>query len=99
MANQPRTNDDTPRDRADEHTPKREGDVLGLSDADPAVEIPRATEDRGGNPTGIEVGSAATGGGELTRSKGATGIDMGAGGTGTDIDPSGTRPSRSESVE
>jgi hypothetical protein len=30
--------------------PERQGDVLGLSDASPAVEIPRATDDRSGNP-------------------------------------------------
>jgi hypothetical protein len=39
--------------------PERQGDVLGLSDASPAVEIPRATDDRSGNPAGIEVRSAS----------------------------------------
>ena len=78
-------------DTADEHTTKREGDVLGISDADPAVEIPRATDDRGGNPAGIEVGTGAgTGLGALPRTAGATGADMGSGGTGTDVEPART---------
>jgi hypothetical protein len=75
-----------------EKAPEREGDVLGLSDASPAVEIPRATEDRGGNPAGIEVRSPTTGTSELKQSKGATGIDMGSAGSGTDLDPDERRP-------
>ena len=67
--------------------PARHGDIIGVTDADPNVEIPRATEDRGGNPTGIEVREHASGIGELKRTKGATGIDMGAGGTGTGVKP------------
>ncbi len=85
------------RDRADEHTPARQGDILGISDADPAVEIPRATPDRGGNPAGIEIGPAASPMGGLRRTKGATGIDMGAGGTGTGIEP--PRTSRPDPTE
>lgn len=81
-------------DPADERTRKHEGDILGISDADPAVEIPRATEDRGGNPAGIEVGTSGATMGALRRTSGATGIDMGGGGTGTDIEP--TRPRRSD---
>lgn len=85
------------RDRADERIPKRQGDVLGISDADPAVEIPRATPDRGGNPAGIEIGPAASPMGGLRRTKGATGMDMGAGGSGTDVEPARTtRPDPTE---
>jgi hypothetical protein len=68
---------------------KHSGDVLGLGDASPAVEIPRATQDRGGHPKGIEVRRPSrehTGTNDLEQSKGATGIDMGAGGSGTDIE-------------
>jgi hypothetical protein len=75
------------RDTAHEQAPRHEGDILGLSDADPAVEIPRATDDRGGNPEGIEVGPASDPMGGLRRTKGATGIDMGAGGQGTGVEP------------
>ena len=87
----------TNADRADEKTPARQGDILGISDADPAVEIPRATTDRGGNPAGIEIGPASSPMGGLRRSKGATGIDMGSGGTGTDVEPS--RSSRTDPTE
>jgi hypothetical protein len=72
--------------------PERQGDVLGLSDASPAVEIPRATDDRSGNPAGIEVRSPATGTGDLKQTKGATGIQMGAAGSGTDIQPEDLAP-------
>jgi hypothetical protein len=79
-------------DRDPDEKPAREGDVLGISDADPDVEIPRATQDRGGNPAGIEVGERATGIGDVRRSSGATGIDMGAGGEGTHITSRPKRP-------
>lgn len=62
--------------------PEREGDILGLSDASPAVEIPRATEDRGGNPAGIEVRVPTTGTSELRQTDGVTGI----------LDPNQDRP-------
>ena len=73
-------------------TPDRQGDILGLSDVTPDVEIPRATEDRGGHPAGIEVRSPTTGTSELKRGKGATGIQMGAAGSGTDLDQDQPRP-------
>jgi hypothetical protein len=72
--------------------PERQGDVLGLSDASPAVEIPRATDDRSGNPAGIEVRSPATGTGDLKQTAGATGVQMGAAGSGTDLEPDDLRP-------
>jgi hypothetical protein len=71
---------------------ERQGDVLGLSDASPAVEIPRATDDRSGNPAGIEVRSPATGTGDLKQTTGATGVQMGAAGSGTDVEPDDLRP-------
>jgi hypothetical protein len=86
------------RVRADEEEaaeagePARKGDVLGLSDASPDVEIPQASRDHGGHPAGIEVRTPTTGTAELKRSKGATGIDMGAAGSGTDLDPDEIRP-------
>jgi hypothetical protein len=60
----------------------------------PDVEIPQASRDHGGHPAGIEVREATTGTADLKRSKGATGIDMGAAGTGTDLDPDEIRPPR-----
>ena len=56
------------------------------------MEIPRATDDRSGNPAGIEVRSPATGTGDLKQTKGATGIQMGADGSGTDIQPDDLGP-------
>jgi|EndMetStandDraft_4_1072995.scaffolds.fasta_scaffold31617_3 hypothetical protein len=72
--------------------PERLGDVLGLSDASPAVEIPRATDDRGGNPEGIEVRQPATGTGELRRTSGATGVLLGGAGSGPTREPDEKRP-------
>jgi hypothetical protein len=76
--------------------PERLGDVLGLSDASPAVEIPRATEDRGGNPAGIEVREHATGTGDLARTAGATGALLGGSGSGTTRVPDEKRPAQRE---
>ena len=72
--------------------PERQGDVLGLSDASPAVEIPRATDDRGGNPAGIEVRRPTTGTADLEQTKGATGMQMGAAGSGADAQLDDLRP-------
>lgn len=69
-----------------DNKPSRTGDVLGISDAPTDVEIPRATDDRGGHPEGIEVRGERPrhwGTEDIPPSSGATGIDMGAGGTGT----------------
>jgi hypothetical protein len=79
--------------------PERLGDVLGLSDASPAVESPRATDDRGGNPAGIDVREPATGFGDLTRGKGATGALLGGGESGTDLKPEPKRPSQRDTDE
>ena len=86
-------------DHAETTRPAREGDILGLSDAPPDVEIPRATTDRGGNPQGIEVGQPATGFGDVRRSSGATGIDMGHGGQGTQVSSRPSRPAANPDEE
>lgn len=72
--------------------PERQGDVLGLSDASPDVEIPRATDDRGGHPEGIEVRIPTTGTSELGHTKGATGVQMGSAGSAADLDPDDLKP-------
>lgn len=66
---------------------KMGGDILGLSDTPASTTIPQATTDHGGHPKGIEIGEYRrhSGADELTPSKGATGIDMGGAGSGTDI--------------
>jgi hypothetical protein len=77
----------------DRKSMKRKGDVLGISDAPPDVAIPRATDDRGGHPEGIEVRPERKrhwGNEDIQPSSGATGIDMGAGGTGTGRQDVGT---------
>ena len=75
-----------------DYKPTREGDILGLSDTPHDVEIPRATTDRSGNPQGIDVRVPATGIGHLRRGPGATGIDMGHGGEGTQVTSERRRP-------
>ncbi len=69
------------------------GDILGLSDDRSAVKLPHPPSD-GSVPQGIDVVEERPrhwGADELTRSDGASGMDMGAGGEGTDIAPSGPR--------
>ena len=67
-------------DDKDENEPTRQGDVLGLSDT--TASIPQATNRKGGNPRGIEVGESDDDAGDLKQSPGATSIDMGAAGKG-----------------
>ncbi len=50
---------------AADETPARQGDILGLSDVTPDVEIPQASRDHGGHPAGIEVRQPTTGTAEL----------------------------------
>ena len=83
--------ENTKRSRSDEDEPRREGEVLGLggsvvpkSPADPVTEfdeesIARRRERATGSPD--ETGTT-----DMPRSPGATGIDMGSGGSGTDIE-------------
>jgi hypothetical protein len=90
-----RTEPEAPREdarKADE--PSRFGDVLGISDTPAEVDIPQATDDHGGNPAGIELGPAARR--NLPRGKGATGIQMGDAGSGTDIEPARPRSTTSD---
>jgi hypothetical protein len=64
------------------------GDVLGLTDDKSGVKLPHPPSD-GSTPSGIEFekNTRHWGADELNRSKGATGIDMGGGGQGTDVAP------------
>jgi hypothetical protein len=73
---------------------KQFGDVLGISDTPASTHIPQATTDHGGHPRGIEVRNYRrhTGADELQQSSGATGVDMGAGGSGTDVEIEGATP-------
>jgi hypothetical protein len=66
--------------------PKHEGDVLGISDADPGVTLPFKGSRRGRTPQGIDVGAPATGIGDVRQGTGATGVDLG-GSEGIDIHP------------
>ena len=67
--------------------PAREGDVLGISDARPNVGEPLRAKPGRRRPAGIEVGDRATGIGDVPRRDGASGVDMGGGGEGTDVRP------------
>jgi hypothetical protein len=74
-----------------ESKPKREGDVLGLSDANPAVPLPGPPVERGTPSRSREADPDPTRHNSLPRTSGATGIDMGAGGTGTSVEPASSR--------
>jgi hypothetical protein len=77
--------------------PNREGDVLGVSDADPSVTIPKPANRGSGHATGLDVRQPTTGFADLKPGRGATGIDMGAAGEGTDIASHSKRPAVVES--
>lgn len=72
---------------------KQSGDVLGISDTPASTQIPQAARDRGGHPEGIEIGEQKRHWGAEAHqpSSGVEGVDMGAGGGGTDIEPSTRR--------
>jgi hypothetical protein len=74
------------------------GDVLGLTDDKTGMKLPHPPSD-GSGASGIELekNTRHWGADELNRSKGATGVDMGGGGEGTDIAPS--RSTRRETEE
>jgi hypothetical protein len=76
---------DRKEDDRREDTPEREGDVLGISDAKPGVGEPRHAAPGRRRPSGIEVRDHATGIGDVPRSDGASGVDMGGGGEGTHV--------------
>lgn len=104
MANNKRTHPERPehdrRDPDDRDTrPEREGDVLGISDSPPEAEIPQAARNRGGHAQGIDVRGHASGIGDLRQSSGATGIDMGHAGKGTDITSHPRRPAASTDAD
>jgi hypothetical protein len=70
--------------------PKRQGDILGLGGSvvpksadDPATEY---DEESIARRRARGAGDELAGGSDLPRASGATGIDMGSGGTGTDIE-------------
>jgi hypothetical protein len=75
-----------------EQTPPREGDVIGISDANAKKGTPAHVKPGGGHPAGIDVREHATGLGDVPQRSGATGTDMGAGGEGTHIASKTTRP-------
>jgi len=85
-----------PAPQRDDYTPDHEGDVLGISDADPAVPIPQHKKPGGGPPQGLDVREPATGIGDVSQTPGATGIDMGGGGEGTGVTPHSRRPKSAE---
>jgi hypothetical protein len=74
------------------------GDVLGLGGDRTGATLPHPPSD-GSTPSGIEFekNTRHWGADELNRSKGATGVDMGGGGEGTDIAP--PRRTRKETEE
>ncbi len=63
-----------------------EGDILGISDADPSVQLPVTGRRDGRHPDGIEVVTPATGIGDVPQRSGASGADLG-GGEGADVTP------------
>jgi hypothetical protein len=71
---------------AQQNETKHEGDILGISDADPSVKLPVKGRRDGRHPAGIEVGSPATGIGDVPQRSGASGADLG-GGEGVDVTP------------
>jgi hypothetical protein len=75
---------------------EQEGDVLGISHPNPGGEIPPIG---GGHPKGIDVRDHATGIGDVKQTKGATGIDMGAGGTGTDVATESSHPKSADDAD
>ena len=83
------------RDRQSDQ-PTREGDVLGISDANPKAGVPPRVKPGGGPPEGIEVREHATGFGDISQTPGATGIDMGGGGEGTGVSSRSKRPKSAE---
>jgi hypothetical protein len=77
--------------------PHHEGDVLGISDADPNVKIPKPARRGSGHATGLDTHQPTTGLGDVKPGHlGATGIDMGGGGQGTDISQHSSRPEAAE---
>jgi len=82
--------DESKRNRSDADEARRAGDVLGLGSAvpktpgDPVTDFDEESVAR--RRARIREAEEAEAGTELSRNSGATGIDMGAGGEGTDIE-------------
>lgn len=81
---------DIPADDASSDMPTRQGEILGLGNIVPpksAVDPSTTSDDESvaRRPARI-IEDELDGGSEPTRKKGATGIDMGSGGTGTDLE-------------
>ena len=67
-------------------TPRHEGDVLGISDANPEQKLPVSGRRDNRRPSGIEVGNRVTGIGDVRQRPGADGADLG-GHEETDVTP------------
>jgi hypothetical protein len=65
---------------------KHEGDILGISDADPSVQLPVTGRRDGRRPAGIEVDVPASGIGDVPQRSGANSVDLG-GGEGAPVTP------------
>lgn len=65
---------------------KREGDVLGISDADPKAPLPLPGRRGPRRPRGIDVGDHTTGIGDVPQRSGASAADLG-GGEGAEVTP------------
>ena len=87
---------ETARDAEPQRASDREGDILGISDADPHVQIPKPAKKGSGHAIGLDVRGPATGLADLKPGKGATAIDMGGGGEGNDISSHSSRPFTAE---
>ena len=75
--------EDRRRQEEREDEAARPDGVLGIADANPPRD-PVPSDGRG--VKGVEVNTERPGSREVKRGSGATGIDMGAGGEGTDVD-------------
>jgi hypothetical protein len=82
--------DDSKRDRSNADESRREGEVLGIGDVvpkapgDPVTDYDEESVAR--RRARMRESEESESGTALRRSAGATGIDMGAGGEGTDIE-------------
>jgi hypothetical protein len=85
--------DDSKRDHSEADEPVRQGDILGLggiavpkSSTDPTTEFDESSEAHRHARALREAEESGASDTAYRRSSGATGIDMGAGGSGTDIE-------------
>lgn len=91
-----KSKDELARDADPQRAADREGDVIGIGDADPHVQIPKPARKGSGHAIGLDVRTPTTGLADLKPGKGATGVDMGAAGSGTDIAQHSSRPVTAE---